>query len=100
METKSNLVIEISKAIKKRKLTQAQAAELFGISQPKLSEVLNGRFRGYSVERLIHFLNEIGQDVEIVIKSKHRNRKARLTVYHSISESRSSSTPMVAAKTR
>jgi predicted XRE-type DNA-binding protein len=98
METKSNLVIEISKAIKKRKLTQTQAAELFGISQPKLSELLNGRFRGYSVERLIHFLNEIGQDVDIVIKSKPRNRKARVTVYHLISENRTNM-PMATAKT-
>jgi predicted XRE-type DNA-binding protein len=84
METKSNLVMEISKIIKKRKLTQAQAAEMFGISQPKLSELLNGRFRGYSVERLIHFLNELGQDVDIVVKAKPRNRnKARVNVYHS-----------------
>lgn len=85
METKSNLVTEISKAIKKKKITQTQAAELFGISQPKLSELLNGRFRGYSVERLIHFLNEIGQDVDIIVKSKPRNRKARVAVYHSSS---------------
>lgn len=90
METKSNLVIEISKAIKKKKLTQTQAAELFGISQPKLSQLLSGHFRGYSVERLIHFLNEIGQDVDIVVKSKPRNRKARVTVYHSTEGSRSS----------
>jgi len=99
METKSNLVMEISKAIKKRKLTQTQAAELFGITQPKLSELLNGHFRGYSVERLIHFLNEIGQDVDIVVKSKPRNRKARVSVYHSIGGSHTS-IPMVAAKSR
>lgn len=81
METKANLVIEISKAIKKKKLTQTQAAEIFGISQPKLSELLSGRFRGYSVERLIHFLNDIDQDVDIVIKPKPRNRKARTSVF-------------------
>jgi predicted XRE-type DNA-binding protein len=83
METKSNLVIEIGKAIKKRKLTQTQAAKIFSISQPKLSELLSGHFRGYSVERLIHFLNELGQDVDIVVKAKPRNRKARVNVYHS-----------------
>jgi predicted XRE-type DNA-binding protein len=83
METKSNLVTEISKAIKKKKLTQTEAAGIFGISQPKLSELLNGRFRGYSVERLLHFLNEIGQDVDIVVRSKPRHRKARICVYHS-----------------
>ena len=90
METKSNFVMEISKAIKKRKLTQTQAAEMFGISQPKLSELLNGRFRGYSVERLIHFLNELGQDVDIVVKAKPRNRsRARVNVYHSTTGNRS-----------
>lgn len=81
METKANLVIEISKAIKMKKLTQVQAAEMLNISQPKLSELLRGRFRGYSVERLIHFLNELGKDVDIVVKPKPRNRKARVSVY-------------------
>lgn len=95
METKSNLVMEISKVIKKKKLTQTQAAKIFGISQPKLSELLNGRFRGYSIERLIHFLNEIGQDVDIIVKSKPRNRKARVAVFHSPNQTRSS-IPMVA----
>lgn len=68
---------------------------LFGISQPKLSELLNGRFKGYSVERLIHFLNEIGQDVDIVVKSKPRNRRARVAVYHSHTHTRNS-IPMLA----
>lgn len=95
METKSNLVMEISKSIKRKKLTQTQAAKLFGISQPKLSELLNGRFRGYSIERLIHFLNEIGQDVDIVVKSKPRNRKARVAGYHSTTQN-SQSISMVA----
>lgn len=89
METKSTLVMEIGKVIKKRKLTQMQAAEIVNVSQPKLSELLSGRFRGYSVERLIYFLNELGQDVDIVVKAKPRNRsKARVNVYHSTSISR------------
>jgi len=95
METKASLVMEISKAIRKRKLTQTAAAELFNISQPKLSELLKGHFRGYSVERLIHFLVQLEQDVDIVIKSKPRNRKARVSVYHSINESHAKA-PMAA----
>lgn len=86
METKSNLVMEIGKVIKKRRLTQTQAAVKIGISQPKLSELLNGHFRGYSVERLIYFLNELGQDVDIIVKPKPRNRKARVNVCHYSSE--------------
>ena len=83
METKSVLVSEITRAIKKKNITQTEAAEILGISQPKLSGLLNGHFRGYSVERLMHFLTQLGKDVDIVVKSKPRNRKARVNVYHS-----------------
>ena len=85
METKANLLIEISNAIKSKKITQTKAAEILGIAQPKLSELLNGRFRGFSVERLIGFLNELGKDVDIVVKTKPRNRReGRTSVYHSV----------------
>jgi predicted XRE-type DNA-binding protein len=88
METKAILVMEISRAIKKNKLTQTAAAKILKISQPKLSGLLNGHFRGYSVERLLQFLNELGKDVDIVVKTKPRNRRARVNVYHSNCESR------------
>lgn len=82
METKANLVMEISCAIKNKRITQIEAAEILGISQPKLSELLSGHFRGFSVERLINFLNELGKDVDIVVKTKPRNRKeGRTSVY-------------------
>ena len=61
MQTKADLTIEI----KKKKLTQIKAAKLLGISQPKLAELLRGRFSGYSVERLMHFLTELGKDVNL-----------------------------------
>ncbi len=95
METKANLVMEISSAIKNKRITQTKAAVILGISQPKLSELLNGRFRGFSVERLINFLNELGKDVDIVVRAKPRNRKARVNVYHSNNTNRPS-TRMVA----
>ena len=83
MQIKATLVMEITKAIKKKHLTQAAAAAILKISQPKLSGLLHGRFRGYSVERLIHFLTELGKDVDIVVRAKPRNRKARVNVYYS-----------------
>jgi predicted XRE-type DNA-binding protein len=82
METKANLVMEISEEIKRKKLTQSQGAEMLGISQPKLSELLSGRFRGYSVERLMHFLNVLGKDVDIVVRDKPLFRSARVSVCH------------------
>jgi predicted XRE-type DNA-binding protein len=83
METKANLVMEISEEIKKKKITQSQGAEMLGISQPKLSELLGGRFRGYSVERLMHFLTLLGKDVDIIVKDRPPTRSARVNVHHS-----------------
>src|SRR5437867_8623709 len=65
---KAGLVVRIDRTIRQRKLTQAAAAELMGIDQPKISAMLAGQFRGYSVERLMRFLVALGHDVEIVVK--------------------------------
>jgi len=65
---KAGLVVKIDRIIRRRKLTQSAAAELMGIDQPKVSAMLGGQFRGYSVERLMRFLVALGQDVEIVVK--------------------------------
>lgn len=53
---KAGLVVRIDRIIRQRKLTQAAAAQLMGIDQPKVSAMLAGQFRGYSVERLMRFL--------------------------------------------
>jgi predicted XRE-type DNA-binding protein len=69
---KAGLVVKIGRIIRQRELTQAAAAELMGIDQPKVSAMLAGHFRGYSVERLMRFLVALGQDVEIVVKPRKR----------------------------
>lgn len=81
MLVKAELVHQISSIVRRRRLTQVQAAELLGISQPKVSELLRGNLRGFSLERIARFLNALGQDVEIRVKPKPRTRKAgRLSV--------------------
>ena len=67
---KAGLVVRIDRTIRQRKLTQAAAAQLMGIDQPKISAMLAGQFRGYSVERLMRFLVALGHDVEIVVKPR------------------------------
>ena len=75
--TKSELVRQIAKIIKKRKLTQKQAAEILGVDQPKISALIRGRLRSFSLERLIRFLNELGQDVSIMISPVAEPRSER-----------------------
>ena len=80
--TKAELAWEIDHIIKKRKLTQERAAKIMGINQPKVSALLHRKLSGFSVERLMHFLNQLGQDIDIVVRPKPRNRKnARVNVF-------------------
>jgi predicted XRE-type DNA-binding protein len=75
MLLKAHLVHQISVILEERELTQAQAADVLGIDQPKVSHLLRGNLRGFSVERLTRFLNALGQDVEIVVRPKPRTEQ-------------------------
>lgn len=72
---KAQLAARIDDVIRRRKLTQQQAAKLIGIDQPKISHLLHGRLSGFSTQRLIDFLNALGQDVEIIVRAAPRSRK-------------------------
>lgn len=67
---KAKLASEINRIIEERHLTQAQAAQLLGIDQPKISALTRGRLTGFSTERLFRFLNALDRDVEIVIRPR------------------------------
>ena len=77
---KSNLAIRINKIIKNRHLTQVQAAEILGIPQPKVSMIQHGKLRGFSLEKLCHFLTLLGSDVDIVVKSRKSDGVGHLRV--------------------
>lgn len=68
---KANLALHIRRAIKARKLTQVQAAGLLGLDQPKVSSIINGRLEGFSTDRLMRFLNDLGCDVQISVSAPH-----------------------------
>jgi len=74
MLAKARIVAEISRIIRARRLTQTAAAKILGLSQPKISALLNGHFQGYSQERLIWLLSRLGCDVEIMVKLAPRRR--------------------------
>ena len=76
---KAELVARIDQIIRERRLTQAHAADLLGISQPDVSRLLRGNFRDYSVERLLRLLTSLGRDVEITIRKPRTRRQGRLS---------------------
>jgi phage-related protein/predicted XRE-type DNA-binding protein len=78
---KADLAGKIIGEIQRRRITQAQAAEILRIDQPKISALKQGKLSGFSVERLMRFLLLLGRDIEIAVKDKPRSRpRARLRV--------------------
>jgi predicted XRE-type DNA-binding protein len=72
--TKAQLASHIRQVIKRHRLTQVAAAAQMDIDQPKVSALLNGRLTNFSSERLMRLLTALGQDVDITVRTKPRNR--------------------------
>src|SRR3972149_5892357 len=60
---KAQLVSEIVRAARARKLTQTGLGKVIGVSQPEVSRMFHGHFREYSVERLMHFLTVLDREI-------------------------------------
>jgi predicted XRE-type DNA-binding protein len=75
LTAKSSLIIGIKDTIERRKLTHQEAARLCGTDQPTLFKVFRGRMESVTIDRLASWLNALGRDVEIVVKSAPRMRR-------------------------
>ncbi|MBI4908730.1 MAG: XRE family transcriptional regulator [Acidobacteria bacterium] len=74
MLVKARLAAKIAEIIERRGLTQTTTAQILGLTQPKVSAILKGRFRGISEHRLLECLTRLGRDVHIVVKPTPKNR--------------------------
>ncbi|MGB8932677.1 MAG: helix-turn-helix transcriptional regulator [Anaeromyxobacteraceae bacterium] len=78
---KAALAYRIAAIIVDRGLTQAAAARVLGVDQPKVSALLHGRLSGFSTGRLIRFLTALGSSVEIRVSPPSATmRRGRLRV--------------------
>jgi len=72
LRLRSDLVIVLSKLITARRLTQAKAAAMFGVSQPRISDLMRGRIDRFSVDTLVAMLGSAGLRVRLVVKPRSR----------------------------
>ena len=81
MLVKAKLVSKISEIVRNKGLTQVEIAKLLGLTQPRVSALFRGQFRGISERKLIDCLTSLGRDVEIVVKDAPRRKAGgKLTV--------------------
>jgi predicted XRE-type DNA-binding protein len=67
---KAQIALAITNTLRKRGLTQADAAKLIGTDQAKISAILRGRLKGMSTYRLVSYLARLGRDVEVRISDQ------------------------------
>lgn len=72
LKTRSDLMIHLTKLIEARCLTRAQAARLFGITQPRISDLVRGKIDRFGVDSLIEMIGHAGARITVVGKSRRR----------------------------
>jgi predicted XRE-type DNA-binding protein len=77
---KAQIASEIARTLRERGLTQAEAGQLIGVDQAKVSALLRGRLNDFSVDRLIRFVTLLGRDIEFRISRPHKRRAGRVKV--------------------
>jgi predicted XRE-type DNA-binding protein len=72
LKLRADLMIELSKVIKARRLTQAKAAAFFGVSQPRISDLIRGKIERFSVDTLVAMLGHAGRRVDLIVRPRSR----------------------------
>lgn len=82
LDLKAELALRLGDVMHMLKLTQVEAADLTGISQPDLSRVLRGHLRDVSVERLLRAITHLSTDVDISFR--HEGQAVGETIHLSV----------------
>jgi len=67
LKIRTNLMIRLSQLIEGRRLTQAQAASLFKVTQPRVSDLVRGKIDRFSIDTLVAMLGHAGVRVQVVV---------------------------------
>jgi predicted XRE-type DNA-binding protein len=69
LKLRSSLMIAIEKIIAARGLKQTEAAELFGVSQPRISDLTRGKFDVFTIDSLVNMLAHAGFHVKLSVEA-------------------------------
>ena len=72
LKIRSDLMIRLTRLIEARRLTQAQAARLLGVTQPRISDLVRGKIDRFSVDSLIEMLGRAGARITILVRPGSR----------------------------
>lgn len=65
LQMRADLMADLRKFIKAKKMTQAKAAEILGVSQSRVSDLIRGKWERFSLEMLITLATRAGMHVTL-----------------------------------
>ena len=80
LQVRSDLMIAITEYIKDKKITQKDAAELFKVNQPRISDIVNGKIDKFTVDTLLNMLTLAGIEVELSIPVKKHSEVREVVI--------------------
>ena len=72
LKIRTDLMIRLSRLIDTRRLTQAQAATLFDVTQPRVSDLVRGKIDRFSIDTLVAMLGHAGVRVQLVVRRRSK----------------------------
>ena len=75
LRVRSDLLVQLQKAIKSQGLKQAEAAKILDVTQPRVSDLMRGRLDLFSVDSLIDMLARVGVRVRVVFTTTKRSAR-------------------------
>ena len=76
LQLRSRLAIELDRYIEAEGITQTEAAERFGVSQPRVSDLVRGKLDRFTIDALVTMLARVGRQVEVSIGPAPASRMA------------------------
>jgi predicted XRE-type DNA-binding protein len=73
---RADLMMELEAIVKERRLKQKDAAKLFGVSQPRISDLLRGKTETFTIDSLVNMLGNAGYRVTAEVRSVPRQQVA------------------------
>jgi predicted XRE-type DNA-binding protein len=70
MRLRAELARKVIKRLRARKLTQTEAAEILGVTQPRVSNLVRGRLGLFSLDALVDMADRVGLRTRMVIRPK------------------------------
>lgn len=72
LQARSDLMIQLTRILEARSLTQAAAAKLLGVTQPRVSDLMRGKIERFSIDNLVELLSRAGFRVTFVLKPSRK----------------------------